>query len=522
MRAVLVPSSGAADVLQVTEVDRPSPGAGQVLVRVAVAGVNYMDVYQRSGAVSLPTPFVAGVEGVGTVAEIGDGVDDLAIGRRVGWLRGGQGSYAEYVLVDSAMAVPIPDAVPDDVAAAVLMQGVTAHYLATDTYRVQPGDTVLVHSAAGGVGQLLTQVVTLRGGRVIGTVSTEQKAEVARAAGAEEVLRYEEVPVRVRQLTDGNGVAVVYDGVGGATFDASLASLRPRGVLVVYGTSSGPTPPLEIPRLNSGGSLYVTRPTVVHYTATREELRARTDELFGWVASGQLRVSIGGRYPLADAARAHQDLESRRTTGKLLLFPADGAGARLTIRPSTSFVGFPRECRARQLPDSACAAASSSADPPRQGRRRPGRHRPAARRAGHAAGGRDRQLARGVRAGARPGGGVPRPPGGADLGAGGRTAGTAAPGRPSTRGSTTTPSRRCSRSSVRRPATCGRWPSSATTRRSRSSRPSSTTVDGNPAAQRDLETGSRPRAVAVFSLAGPFADIAPGTATLDDFTAPHG
>jgi NADPH:quinone reductase len=325
VRAVLVTSSGAADVLQVTEVDRPSPGAGQVLVRVAVAGVNYMDVYQRSGAVSLPTPFVAGVEGVGTVVEFGDGVDDLPIGQRVGWLRGGQGSYAEYVLVDAAMAVPVPDAVPDEAAAAVLMQGVTAHYLATDTYRVQPGDTVLVHAAAGGVGQLLTQVVRLRGGRVIGTVSTEQKAEVARAAGAEEVLRYEEVPGRVKQLTGGEGVAAVYDGVGGATFDASLASLRARGVLVVYGTSSGPTPPLEIPRLNSGGSLYVTRPTVVHYTATREELRARTDELFGWVASGQLRVSIGGRFLLADVTRAHQDLESRRTTGKLLLFPAEGA-----------------------------------------------------------------------------------------------------------------------------------------------------------------------------------------------------
>jgi NADPH:quinone reductase len=324
VRAVLVTSSGAADVLQVTEVDRPSPDAGQVLVRVAVAGVNYMDVYQRSGAVSLPTPFVAGVEGVGTVVEVGDGVDDLPIGQRVGWLRGGQGSYAEYVLVDAAMAVPVPDAVPDEAAAAVLMQGVTAHYLATDTYRVQPGDTVLVHAAAGGVGQLLTQVVRLRGGRVIGTVSTEQKAEVARAAGAEEVLRYEEVPGRVKQLTGGEGVAAVYDGVGGATFDASLASLRARGVLVVYGTSSGPTPPLEIPRLNSGGSLYVTRPTVVHYTATREELRARTDELFGWVASGQLRVSIGGRFLLADVTRAHQDLESRRTTGKLLLFPAQG------------------------------------------------------------------------------------------------------------------------------------------------------------------------------------------------------
>jgi NADPH2:quinone reductase len=325
VRAVLVPSSGAADVLQVTDVDRPVPGPGQVLVSVAVAGVNYMDVYQRSGAVSLPTPFVAGVEGVGTVVEVGDGVDDFAPGQRVGWLRGGQGSYAEYVLVDAAMAVPVPEDVADDVAAAVLMQGVTAQYLATDTYRVRPGDTVLVHAAAGGVGQLLTQVVKLRGGRVIGTVSTEQKAAVARAAGADEVLRYEQVPDRVKQLTGGDGVAVVYDGVGGATFDASLASLRPRGLLVVYGTSSGPTPPLEIPRLNSGGSLYVTRPTVVHYTATREELRARTDELFGWVASGQLRVSIGGRFPLADAARAHRDLESRRTTGKLLLFPAEGA-----------------------------------------------------------------------------------------------------------------------------------------------------------------------------------------------------
>ena len=323
MRAVLAPSPGAAGVLQITDVDRPSPGPGQVLVRVAVAGVNYVDVYQRSGAVSLPTPFVAGVEGVGTVVEVGDGVAHLTTGERVGWLRGGQGSYAEYVLVDAAMAVPVPEAVADDVAAAVLMQGVTAHYLATDTYRVQPGDTVLVHAAAGGVGQLLTQVVKLRGGRVIGTVSTEQKAGVARAAGADEVLRYEEVPDRVTQLTGGEGVPAVYDGVGGATFDAGLASLRPRGVLVVYGTASGPTPPLEIPRLQSGGSLYVTRPTVVHYTATREELRARTDEVFGWVSSGQLRVSIGGRFPLADAARAHEELESRRTTGKLLLFPGE-------------------------------------------------------------------------------------------------------------------------------------------------------------------------------------------------------
>jgi NADPH:quinone reductase len=203
----------------------------------------------------------------------------------------------------------------------VLMQGVTAHYLATDTYRVQPGDTALVHAAAGGVGQLLTQVVRLRGGRVIGTVSTPEKAAAARDAGADEVLQYEEVPDRVRALTDGRGVAVVYDGVGAATFEGSLASLRPRGVFVVYGTASGPTPPLEIPRLNSGGSLYVTRPTVVHYTATREELRARTDEVFGWVAGGQLRVSVGGRFALADARQAHEALESRRTTGKLVVVP---------------------------------------------------------------------------------------------------------------------------------------------------------------------------------------------------------
>jgi NADPH2:quinone reductase len=319
VRAVTVPSTGAADVLRVADVDRPVPGPGQVLVQVAVAGVNYMDVYQRAGGVPVPTPFVAGVEGVGTVVEVGGGVDGLTAGQRVGWLRGGQGSYAEFVAVDAAQAVPVPDGVDDEVAAAVLMQGVTAHYLATDTYRVQPGDTVLVHAAAGGVGQLLTQVVGLRGGRVIGTVSTDRKAAAARAAGAAEVLRYEEAPDRVRELTGGAGVVAVYDGVGGATFDASLASLRPRGVLVVYGTASGPTPPLEIPRLNSGGSLYVTRPTVVHYTATREELLARTGEVFGWVASGDLTVTIGGRYPLAEVARAHQDLEARRTTGKLLV-----------------------------------------------------------------------------------------------------------------------------------------------------------------------------------------------------------
>ncbi len=327
MRAVMVSSTGGPDVLRVTEVDRPSPGPGQVLVQVSVAGVNYMDIYQRTGGTPLPLPFVAGVEGVGTVVEVGSGVEDVAAGQRVGWLRGGQGSYADFAVVDAAMAVPVPDGIQDDDATAVLMQGVTAHYLATDTYRVRPGDSVLVHAAAGGVGRLLTQVVRLRGGRVIGTASSAEKADVARQAGADEVLHYDEVPDRVRELTGGQGVAAVYDGVGAATFDASLASLRPRGFLVVYGTASGPTPPLEIPRLNSGGSLYVTRPTVVHYTASREELLARTDEVFDWVADGRLQVSIGGRFSLADARNAQEALEARRTTGKLLLRPGDSEPA---------------------------------------------------------------------------------------------------------------------------------------------------------------------------------------------------
>jgi NADPH2:quinone reductase len=201
----------------------------------------------------------------------------------------------------------------------VLMQGVTAHYLATHTYPIRPGDPVLVHSAAGGVGQLLVQVAKLRGGMVIGTVSTEAKAGAARAAGADYVISYDNFADKVRDLTDGRGVAVVYDGVGATTFEGSLAALRTRGTLAVYGTASGPTPPLEIPRLNSGGSLYVTRPSVVHYTATTEELRRRTNDIFGWVAEGILTVNIGGRYPITQVSDAFAALEARRTTGKLLL-----------------------------------------------------------------------------------------------------------------------------------------------------------------------------------------------------------
>jgi NADPH2:quinone reductase len=319
MHAITVSSFGGPEAFEVTERERPSAGPGRVLVDVSVAGVNYMDVYQRIGATPVKAPFVAGVEGVGVIAEVGSGVTDLTAGQRVGWFSGGQGSFADSVVVEASRAVPIPNGVGDDVAVTALMQGVTAHYLATDAYAVQSGDTVLVHAAAGGVGQLLTQVVRIRGGKVIGTVSTETKAEAARAAGAEHVLMYDDFAEQARQLTDGAGVAAVYDGVGATTFDGSLAALRTRGTLLIYGTASGPTPPLEIPRLNSGGSLYVTRPSIAHYATSTEELRRRTDEVFSWIARGELTVTIGGRYPKSDVVQAFTALESRQTTGKLVL-----------------------------------------------------------------------------------------------------------------------------------------------------------------------------------------------------------
>lgn len=321
MRAVIVPRHGGPEVLELNEVDRPTPGAGQILVEVRVAGLNYLDVYQRNGGVPRETPFTLGVEGVGVVAELGDGVTEFAVGDRVGWFSGGSGSYAEFATVQAGRAVRLPDGLSDDLAIAGLMQGITAHYLATDTYPVRPGDPVLVHAAAGGVGHLLTQVVRLRGGRVFGTVSTSAKAATAEEAGAEHVLSYDDFAERARDLTGGQGVAAVYDGVGASTFDGSLASLRARGVLAIYGTASGPTPPLDIPRLNTGGSLYVTRPSIAHYTARTEEMRARASEVFDWIAQGRLKVQIGAEYPLSEVAGAYGDLEARKTTGKLLLRP---------------------------------------------------------------------------------------------------------------------------------------------------------------------------------------------------------
>jgi NADPH:quinone reductase len=313
VRAIVVTRNGGPEVLEARDVPEPEPAPDRLVVAVEAVGVNYRDVYEREGrgAYANSPPLVAGVEGAGTV---------VGSGERVAWVAA-PGSYAERVAVPAAAAVPVPDGVATAVAAAVLLQGMTAHYLCTDTYAVQPGDDVLVHAAAGGVGLLLTQMVKLRGGRVIATTSTAEKAALARGAGADETIGYDGFAERVRELTGGRGIAVAYDAVGAATFADSLAALRRRGVMVVYGQASGPIEPLDVERLRAAGSLYVTRPALPDYTATREELLGRAAEVLGWVADGRLDVRIGGRYPLAEARRAHEDLESRRTTGKLLLVP---------------------------------------------------------------------------------------------------------------------------------------------------------------------------------------------------------
>lgn len=322
MHAVRIQRTGGPDVLEYADVQPPTPGAGQLLVDVAASGVNYIDTYHRSGMYPVELPFTLGLEGAGRVADVGPDVTGFAVGDRVAWA-GATGSYAEQVAVPAAEALPIPDGVDDHTAAALLLQGLTAHYLSHSTYPVRPGDTVLVHAAAGGVGLLLTQLVKARGGTVIGTVSTAAKEELARAAGADEVIRYTEVDFveEVRRITGGAGLPVVYDSVGKDTFDGSLSLLRPRGTMVLYGASSGAVPPFDLQRLNTGGSLFVTRPTSRDYLATREELTGRAADLFDAVRSGALSVRIGGTYPLADARTAHEDLQARRTTGKLLLLP---------------------------------------------------------------------------------------------------------------------------------------------------------------------------------------------------------
>jgi NADPH2:quinone reductase len=318
VRAVVVTRFGGPEALEVGEEPAPSPGSGQLLVEVEAAGVNFRDVYERQGRYGNSPPFVAGVEGAGTVVALGEGVKGFSGGERVAWVAA-QGSYAEQVVLDAARAVSVPEEVPTELAAAVLLQGITAQYLTSSAYAVQPGDDVLVHAVGGGVGLLLVQAVKMRGGRVIGTTSTDEKARRARELGAGEVIGYAGFADRVRELTGGRGVAVVYDGVGCATFDGSLASLRPRGTLVLFGAASGRVPPFDPMRLEDGGSLFLTRPSLRHYTASREDLAARAAEVFRWLGEGKLTVHIGARYPLAEARQAHEDLESRRTSGKLLL-----------------------------------------------------------------------------------------------------------------------------------------------------------------------------------------------------------
>ncbi|WP_241490363.1 quinone oxidoreductase family protein [Leucobacter chromiiresistens] len=319
MKTITVTEFGGPEVLCAEESPVPSPQPGEVLVRLKVSGVNFLDVAQRRGATPVSVPFRAGVEGVGEIAALGDDETGFEVGQRVGWLAGGQGSFSEYAIVDTEKLVPIPDDIDDETAAAALMQGVTAHYLTTDTFPVSEGDVVVVHAAAGGVGQLVTQIAKLKGARVIGTTSTPEKAATATAHGADFVFDYDHFAARTREVTEGIGASVVYDGVGKTTFDDSLRALRVRGTLALIGNASGPVDPLEVNRLNSGGSLFLTRPTVMHHIRTSEELNRRAADMFDWIREGRVKVSIGNRYPVAEVSDAFRALEARETQGKALL-----------------------------------------------------------------------------------------------------------------------------------------------------------------------------------------------------------
>ena len=322
MKAIRFHEHGGPEVLACEQVPEPAAGPGEVVVRHEAVGLNYIDTYHRSGLYPVDLPCVPGMEGAGTVLAVGEGVEGVAAGDRVGY-SGVIGAYAELAAVPAGQLVPLPEGTGPADAAAVLLQGMTAHYLVTGTYALKAGETALVHAAAGGVGLLLVQMAKMRGARVLATVSTAEKEELARGAGADEVIRYTEADFgeEVQHLTGGAGVEVVYDSVGQTTFDRSLDSLKPRGTLVLYGQSSGPVPPLDPQVLSQKGSLFLTRPTMTHYTLTRQELLDRAGEVLGWAAQGRLRVRIGARYGLAEAAEAHRALEGRRTTGKVLLLP---------------------------------------------------------------------------------------------------------------------------------------------------------------------------------------------------------
>ncbi|HKP62718.1 MAG TPA: quinone oxidoreductase [Polyangiales bacterium] len=322
MQAIRPKQTGGPEVMQLEELPTPAPGATQLLVRSEAIGVNFIDVYTRSGQYAAKTPILLGVEGAGVVEAVGSEVRDIQPGARVAWSNAA-GSYATHVLVAADRALPLPDGVDSKLAAAALLQGLTAHYLAHTTFPLRPGHTALVHAAAGGVGLLLVQIAKRAGARVIGTVSTPQKAELAKQAGADSVILYDQQDFEAEscELTGGRGVDVVYDSVGKTTFDKSLRSLRPRGMLVLYGQSSGAVAPVDPQTLAAKGSLFLTRPTLGHYTASRDELLSRAKDLFGWIERGELEVRVGRTFALADAAKAHRALESRETTGKVLLIP---------------------------------------------------------------------------------------------------------------------------------------------------------------------------------------------------------
>jgi NADPH:quinone reductase len=321
MRAIEVKKTGGPEVLELVEIPRPEPKAGEVLVRIAASGVNFIDTYFREGRYPAPLPFIPGQEAAGVVEELGEGVTGFAVGDHVAW-NGTRGTYAEYACAPAKDLLHVPKEMSLDDAAAVLLQGLTAHYLVHDTYRVQRGDTVLAHAGAGGVGLLITQMLKMIGARVITTVSTEEKAELSRGAGADEVVLYtqESFVDAVKRIVP-EGLPVVYDSVGKTTFEDSLKCLRPRGLMALYGGSSGAVPPFDLIRLSTMGSLYVTRPTLKDYVQTREELERRARDVSGRVVEGKLKVRIGHRYSMAEAQQAHIDLQARKTTGKVLIVP---------------------------------------------------------------------------------------------------------------------------------------------------------------------------------------------------------
>jgi NADPH2:quinone reductase len=322
MNAIQIQSTGGPEVLELAELQIPVPGPGQVLIRVEAIGVNFIEIYFRKGTYKATMPLIPGSEAAGTIEELGTGVTGFKPGDMVASV-GVLGSYAEYALVPASQLVKVPDGLTPEQAAAAMLQGMTAHYLATSTYPLKAGDTALVHAGAGGVGLLLTQIAAKIGARVIATVSTKEKAELSLEAGAAETIVYtqQDFVAETKRLTGGKGVDVVYDSVGKTTFEGSLNCLRPRGLMALFGGSSGPVPPFDLIQLSGKGSLFITRPTLWHYVATRQELEWRAGEVMGWVASGDLKLRMEHMYPLADAGRAQTDMENRKTTGKILLEP---------------------------------------------------------------------------------------------------------------------------------------------------------------------------------------------------------